>query len=295
LLQTELHRVVDSFVQDNGDMALERLDGETAAFERIQEALTSMPFLASNKLVVLDTPGSNKQFAEKFADLIKDMPETTDVLIVEPKLDKRSSYYKQLKKLTDYKEFGDLDEVSLAKWLVGQVKNQGGALSGADAQFLINRLGTNQQLLSNELDKLLMFDKQVTRQSIEELSEPLPQSTVFELVDAAFAGRLPQALKLYDDQRAQKVEPQAILAMLVWQLHVLAVVKAAGAKNPQDIASQAKINPFVVRKTQGIARNVSLADLKKRIHDVLMVDVRLKSESIDADEALRALLVSMSG
>src|ERR1700712_2185370 len=93
-LGSELKTLVNDFVQEQGDMGLEKLDGEEASYERIQEALTSLPFLASQKMVVLKKPSANKLFVQKYETLLLEMPETTSLILVEPKPDKRSSYYK---------------------------------------------------------------------------------------------------------------------------------------------------------------------------------------------------------
>jgi DNA polymerase III delta subunit len=90
-----------------------------------------------------------------------------------------------------------------------------------------------------------------------------------------------------------KVEPQQIMALLGWQLHALALVKTAGNRDANQIASEAKLNPFVVRKTQGLAKRMSLAETKDLVHRVRILDERLKSESIDADEALQNLIISL--
>ncbi len=293
-LKTELKLWIDEFIKEHGDMGLERLDGEEDEFDRIRESLESLPFLATKKMVVLRIPGNNKEFVEKAEILLTNMSETTDVIIVEPKLDKRSSYYKFLKNKTDFKEFNELDENSLAKWLIEQAKHKDGLISSNDARYLIERVGTNQQLLANEIIKLINYDKKITRQTIDLLTEPTPQTTVFELLDAAFAGKTKRALEIYEEQRALKIEPIQIIAMLSWQLHVLAIIKTAGSKSSADIAREANINPFVVRKSQNIADKLTLNELKKLITDVLELDVRMKSESIDADDSLRNLFIQIS-
>jgi DNA polymerase-3 subunit delta len=293
MLQAELHRLIAEFVAEHTDMALEQLDGEEAEFDRLRESLQSLPFLASKKLVVLRSPSANKQFVEAAQDLLTELPETTDVIIVEPKLDKRQSYYKFLKKQPGFHEFSQMDVLGLAKWLVDQAAAQGRTLESKDATYLIERVGANQQLLANEVEKLGLYDKVITKRTINELTERAPQSTIFELLDAALAGKRKRALELYQEQRVMKVEPQQILALLGWQLHIMALVKTAGERDPSQIASEAKINPFVVRKTQGIVRNMTLAELKALIHEVLTLDIRLKSESIDADEALQNLIISL--
>jgi DNA polymerase-3 subunit delta len=293
-LKRELDKRVTEFVGKHGDMALERVDGEEAEFNRLTEALQSLPFLATNKLVVLRAPGANKQFAEKFEDLLPTIPETTEVMLVEPKLDKRTQYYKTLKKQTELKEFSELDAAQLAKWLVDEAKERKGSMSFGDANYLVERVGTDQYMLHNELAKLLDYDPKITRQTINLLTEPSPQSTIFELIDAAFNGRTKRAIELYEEQRKLKVEPQQIIAMLAWQLQTMALLKAAGNRPAEQIARDAKLNPFVVRKNLPLVRRLTMAELKDLVSRVLDLDIKLKSQSIDADDALQHLLLTIS-
>lgn len=285
-LKAELNRLVADFVAEHTDMALQRIDGEEVEYDVIREALESLPFLASKKLVVLRAPSANKEFVEKAEALLADLGEITDVIIHEPKLDKRSVYYKFLKKNTEYMEFNELDEYGLAKWLNGQAD-----ISQSDAKYLVERVGVNQQLLSNELAKLTAYNPKVTRETIDLLTEPTPQSTIFQLLDAAFAGDKKRMLRLYQEQRASKVEPQQIIAMLAWQLHILAVVETAGERSDASIASEAKISPYVVGKSRGITRNLSVQKLKDLIHNLAQLDLQLKTTAIDADDGVQAFLL----
>jgi DNA polymerase-3 subunit delta len=293
-LQHDLNKIVTKFVDEYGDLALERVDGEESSYERIAEALNSLPFLATQKLVLLRAPGGQKKFAEDVEKLLADLPQTNQVVIVEPKLDKRSVYYKYLKKNTELTEYGQPDENSMAAWLQREAKLRGGAIGSNDARYLVERCGLNQQNLSSELDKLLLYAATVTRVGIDMLTEALPQSTIFQLLEAAFAGNTRLAFSLYAEQRSLKIEPQQIIALLGWQLHVLAVVKLAGDRSPETIAQDAKLKPFSVRKSQTIARRLSLAELKKLIADLLLIDRRSKRTTLDLDEALRHYLLSLA-
>ena len=291
--KAELKKLIGDFVAAHTDIAVERYDGDEADPARMRESVSSLPFLTERKLVVLYEPAKQKAFAEHIDEILKSVIETSDLVIVEPKLDKRLSYYKTLKKATDFREFGDMDANGLGRWAVGYTKAKGGSISTNDARFLVDRLGLSQQLLSSELDKLLTYDPTITKQSIELLTERAPQSTVFELLDAAFAGNTKRAMELYHEQRALRVEPQAIIAMLAWQLHVLALIKAAGDRTSDDIARQAKLNPYVVRKSQALTKKIQLSDLKQLVTALLQLDVRSKTIAMDLDEALQHYLLQL--
>jgi hypothetical protein len=60
-----------------------------------------------------------KSFTERFEGFLGEVAETNDVLIVESKLDKRLSYYKQLKKLTEFRVFSVLDAHGVVRFAGG--------------------------------------------------------------------------------------------------------------------------------------------------------------------------------
>ncbi len=293
-LQQVLRDRVASFVTEYGDMALERIDGQDVEPARLQEALQSAPFLSSKKLVILREPSKQKHYVDEAEQILGDVSESTDVIVVEPKLDKRLSYYKYLKSQTDFQQFPELDSNALARWLVASAKTAGGSLSQSDATYLVERVGLNQQLLSQEIEKLTLYDPKITRDTIDLLVDATPQSTIFQLVEAAFSGNTKRALDLYDEQRAMKVEPPQIVALLAWQLHILAIIKTAGDRSADIVAQEAKLNPYVVRKSQSIARQISLGQLKRLVSDLLAIDVASKNSALNADDALKHYLLQLA-
>lgn len=291
---SELKALVDKFVTENGELALEKIDGEETEYNRISEALTSLPFLANKKLVVFKDASANKDFAEKFEPLLKGLPETTELVLAEAKLDKRTSLYKYLKKFSDFREFSKLDAGALVKWLVERASAVGGEISSSDARYLVDRAGENQQKLAKELDKLLTHSLKISRADIDLLVEPMPQSKVFDLLDVAFAGNAKRAMALYQEQRALKVAPQEIIAMLAWQLHLLALAKTGSGISPRQIASDAKISPYSIEKSANLARRLELTQIKQYVSDLVELDERLKSSPLDADEALKSYLLGLT-
>jgi DNA polymerase-3 subunit delta len=289
----QLGNMINKFIELHGDIGIERLDGSVADADRLRGAVDGLPFLTERKLVILYEPSQQKKFYEHIEDILSGVDDSVDVVIVEPKLDKRGSYFKLLKKLTTFMELNELAGGDLAKWAVDYAKSQQGKLSFSDANILIARVGANQQLMKNEIDKLVLYRVEISRETIELLTEETPQSSIFELVDAAMSGDLHLVDRLYKEQRALKVEPQQIIAMLAWQLHVLALVKTAGDKTPEDIAKDAGLSPFVVKKSIGLVRGLSFDQIKTMIADALKLDTRLKSESLDSDEALQYYLLTL--
>lgn len=290
----ELAQRVTGFAEQYDDMAIERLDGEEITYERMVAAVESVSFLAPRKLVVLRAPSLNKDFTENFGKFVQHIADTTSVVLLEPKLDKRLTYYKQLKEHTEFHDFPILDTDSTVRYVQGYAKGQGGTISPTVARLLVERTGLSQLGLRNELDKLLGYSSTITAQSIELLTEKTPQSTVFDLLEAAFAGNAKRTLELYEEQRALKVEPQQIIAMLAWQLHALALVKSAQRRSVDEIAHDTKLKPFVIRKSQNLVRSITMKRLKELVAQLAEYDVRTKSEGIVADEVVRYYLLRLA-
>jgi DNA polymerase-3 subunit delta len=291
---SELKKLVSAFVEEHTDMGLEKIDGEEASYERMVEAVQSLPFLASRKLVVLRAPSKNKEFTERFEAFLDEVAETNDVLIVESKLDKRLSYYKQLKKMTEFREFTALDAHGVVRFAGDYAREQGGTLSGGDARYLVERAGANQLLVQHEIDKLIAYNPKITRAAIDLLTEASPQSSIFELLDAAFAGNTRHAVQLYKEQRALGEEPQKIIAMLAWQLHILALVKAAGQRPSDVIAREAKLSPFVVQKSANLVRRLTLTRIKELVTELRVLDQRTKTDGTLPDEAVQYYLLRLA-
>ncbi len=288
-----LNEITKSFIQNYGELAVERFDGEEAEAQAIIDAISNLPFLANKKMVVVRNGSANPDFTEQVEQIISSTPEWCDLVLYEPQIDKRTAYFKVLKSQTKFEEYPELDMRGLAKWLVEEAKNQGGELSFADANYLVEHLGTDQNLLYNELQKLLVYDSQISRANIGLLTEPTPQSKVFELLDATFAGQKRRALRLYNEQRAQRVEPQAILAMISWQLNLIALAMHAGKRSAAEIAGDSGNKEFPIRKALDLAAKIPEPKLKKLVANVFKLDLKSKTTSLDLDEALRTYIVSL--
>lgn len=293
LLKKRLDELLAEFAAKHSELALERIDAEEADAQTILDAVQSLPFLAGRKLVVIRNIGANKTASGQIEQIIDSAGETTDLIFYEPSPDKRAAYFKVLKDRTELEEFSEMDLPGLAGWLVDEVKKQGGEISPADANYLVERIGSSQEQLANELAKLITYQPAVTRDNIDRLTEKTPQSKVFDLLDAAFGGNKRLALQLYAEQRAQKVEPQAIMAMVAWQLKLLALTKTAPGKSPAQIASEAGLSPYPVQKAQNLARKIDDKRLRLMIAEALAIDEKGKSTGIDLDEALKTYLTTL--
>lgn len=290
----ELQAIKAEFIKKSSDFGVQQIDCRETMLQEVKRAIMSPALLSPEKLIVLENTSTNKDLVAELEELVKNAPESAQIVIFDQKLDKRTALYKFLKKHSQFKEFTSLEKPGLVNWADSYIKANNGQASRKNIVYLIDRIGVNQQLLKNEIDKLLLYNSEITADSINELTVPTPQSSIFDLIDAAFSGNLQKANKLYDEQRALKVEPQNIIAMLTWQLHILALIKTAGDRSPTEIAKEAKISPYTISKSEKIAKKMTFEKLKSLIGDLAELDFLSKTKTLDLDEGLKNYLVKLS-
>ena len=284
-LQRKLDDAVSAFQDAHGELAIERVDASEVSADDIVQAVQSVDLFNPSKLIIIRNLSMNSELQERLEELLDRALDDNKIFIVDTALDKRKAYFKLLKKRTELHDFKDRSPHELGLWVRSEVKSAEGDISMSDASYLVERVGANQQLLHQEIEKLLLYNSSITKQSIESLTDRSLQSTVFDLLDAAFSGNKKKALRLYREQRAARVEPMYVVAMITWQLQNIALAVYA---IPQSDATliQAGMAPYSAKKSIQLARHIEKDDLKRMIIELSELDLKLKSSAVDADAAL---------
>ncbi len=292
LIDQTVKEITDGGLKDNGPDSIERINAETMETDEVLSRLSAVSLFADKSLLLIRGMSENKELSEKFVELITRRQPDNDLVIVEPRLDKRSKLYAALRSNTQIKELIEPEGSQLPVWVVNWTKEQGGIISAADAAYLIDRVGKNQQLLTSEIEKLLIFNPNISKKTIDLLVEPNPQSTVFNLAYAALNRDYKRVVKLYREQQALKQGTQKIIGSLAWQLHIIALVKLAGDRSLNGVSAQSGVNPRQLNDARKLAANISFSDLVDAINRLLEIDVKSKSKAVDADSALLNFLLS---
>ena len=290
-LHAYLQERVDEVLTSVGELAIERLDASEASVDTVLQSVQSLPFLVDRKLVIITNVQSSTVLMERLAEVIDRTADSVEVLLVDPIFDKRKAAYKMLQKQTELHDFPEPQPRELPAWLISETKEVGASLSLSDAQYLVDRVGASQQLLASELQKLCLYDPKITRATIELLTEQSLQSTIFSLLDAAFAGDMKRAVEMYREQRKARIEPHYILAMLVWQLQSLTLAVYAPDTSESTLVATG-MSPFTARKVAQLARGKTKADIKRMVVTLTELDAQIKT-SADADAGVELYLMSL--
>lgn len=264
----------------HGAHSIERIDAESFDAARLPELAQGTSLFASDRLVMLRDASKNKPLWEALGDMAEKVPDEVTLVLIDSSPDKRTRTYKQIQKHGSVREFPELNEAELAKWVVAVSESEGATLDSRTATYLVRQAGTDQWKLWSELQKLIAADTAITTETIDRLIEPSPQTSVFDLLDSALQGNSAKAMELLGKLKATE-DPYRLFGLVVSQVHTLAVVATAGSKSPDALAKEAGIHPFVVRKMQPLGRSLSYAQLQGIISSVAKADIQMKSTGAD--------------
>ena len=281
--------LVDDFLNGNDPLCLEEIDLEESSLEAadILSSLATVSLFNPRKMIVLKNLGRRADLKEKIGDILAGPADGVSLVVIEGKLDKKTSFGKLLNGHPDHREYKAYQGAELEGWLMELASARRSRLSRPAAGRLIRRAGSDSSALRNEIRKLSVYPE-ITEDLIDRLVSPVPSSQIFDLLDALMRGDLASAVRLYDDQRQQKSDPLGILGIFVWQLRILLVAKkAAGGPNT---AAEFGINQFALGKSRALAARMSSSQLVRLVDLCRRTDERIRREYINPDEALRYLL-----
>ena len=294
LKDEQIKKLITEFEKRYTALAIDHFNGEEMTKEVLIDALSTAPFLTEKKMVIINQLGANKTLSEKIVSLLEMTASTTDLVLVENNFDSKSALHNYLKKHSTFSNSKELDERLLAQWAQNYAKNSGATLSATNALFLVDRIGRNQLQVAHEIDKLALFSSDITKESIEQLVDFTPHSLIFAMLDAALSGNLTRMLNYYEEQKMQGTEPLAILGMIIWQLHNLALTQAGSGLSVDEIASKTKLKPYSIQKNQTSLRSINRTILIAYIDKTIEVDKKIKTSSVDHHDAIRNLLDSFA-
>lgn len=277
-----------------------KFDGEVEALDASELEVRDLPDLfigaslfSPRRFIVLRGAGGHKPLWADLEQWIERVPEETTIVIVEPNPDKRTKTYKQLHKHATVKEHAELSEAELASWLQGYARSIGTEIPSDALRYLISYVGRDQWRLKSELDKLLLAEKPLTRELIQDIAEPYPEATAFELLDNVFKRNTSRVEELVDLLSARE-DPYQFFGLLSSQVMALLALTTAGSRRPADIARDMGVHPFVASKLAPLAKELGRQRVDALIDILAHCDMRIKSSGVNPWRQLRLTMLEIT-
>jgi DNA polymerase-3 subunit delta len=271
---------------DASSMNYNRYEGEACIPAAIIDMAETMPFLAQRRVILIQDSGFFKSGCPELAEYLKNPSETTLFIFVEKEVDRRKDIYKAVAKAGFDIECVTQDDAMLKKWIASKMGSEGKRISAEAQNRLIERVGTDMSNIATEIEKLVCYcidRSEVTVEDIDAVCANYLTSRIFAMTDAISSQNRKQAMELYYDLLALKEPPAKILALITRQFNLMLQIKemTENHRSSSDIASAAKIAPFLVGKYQGWARNYSFSQLRDALSYCATNDEAVKRGKLD--------------
>jgi DNA polymerase III subunit delta len=290
--------------EERGPGGLEAFDARQSDPAEVAGALATLSFDTATRYLLVDgvdtwKAGQLGPLEQALADL---PPDTVLVLIA------RGKAVKQLSKAVE-KAGGETREYAapkpweLPKWCVGHARELGLQLEQEAAKELVARVGSSQQRLSRELEKIglaLHPSVNVTSADVERLAAADTAPGAYDLADALVAGDLRATLSLAEQLEEHGERPGRLIYAVVRRLrevHQAASMLVAGMPDAK-VAEALKGPPWATKKVIAKAKKADVATLERAICVFADLEVELRGGGevrVDEDAAFSLALARAAG
>jgi len=266
-------------------------ENEVEIFEQIRQSANTVSMFSENKLIVIENVFSAPEETQK--DILeflktKNMEKDLDTTIVfwTDEINTKSELYKYLKTKAKCQEFKPSEGAQLRNWIKIYISEQDGKIETSASDRLIEYIGSDLWRMSNEINKLLDYNKEIKLENVELLVKPEIDLNIFELIDAMGYKNKAKALKLFNQHLEKGADEFYVLSMIIYQLRNLVLVKSTPT-------AKLKLHPFVIRKSLQQARNFTWDELKKIYYQLMTIDLEAKIGKTDITSALELFLANL--
>lgn len=272
----ELDRALKKLAVDF-DGTPERVDGVELDVKQLPDLLMGATLFADKRLVIVKNLSDNKAVWADFAEWAGRVSDDVHLVLVEPKPDKRTKTYKELQKVAAVQTFaawGERDTMKAEQWAMAEAKSLGFALDVKNARFLVARIGVDQWLLAQALEKLRFADE-ISPAVIENLIEANPTENVFNLFEAALRGDAAKVRQMIATLQLAE-DPYRLFGLLGGQAFQLAALVATD-KPSAEVAKDLGAHPFALSKLAPHARKFGRAGARQIIVAFAEADDAMKT------------------
>jgi DNA polymerase III subunit delta len=289
---------------ERGPGGLEVFDARQSDPAEVAGSLATLSFDTATRYLFVD--GVDAWKAGELGPLeaaLADLPPDTVLVLVA-----RGKAVKQLGKAVE-KAGGEMREYSapkpweLPKWCVGHARELGLQLDQEAAKELVARVGSSQQRLSRELEKIglaLHPAVNVTVADVERLAASDTAPGAYDLADALVAGDLKGTLALAERLEEHGETPGKLIWPIVRRLrevHQAASLLAAGMPDAK-VGEALKGPPWAAKKVIAKAKKADVATLERAICVFADLEVELRGGGdvrVDEDAAFSVALARAAG
>lgn len=246
------------------------------------------PMMAERQVVIVreaqDIPDLNREAGSKLLLDYLQRPVPSTVLVFCHKyktLDKRRALGKQIDKLAITLDSKKLYDRQLPDFIRDYFADRNVSIDEKAVDMLAEYVGNDLSRLTNEIDKLLLNQKQGEKVTVEQVAKQVGISreyNIFELQKAIATGDTLRAGKIvnYFESHTRRVPIIPAVAFLYSFFSKLLVAAHLPDKNERSIASALRVSPYAARDYSQALRRFDRQKLTEGISLLRQADLQLK-------------------
>ena len=274
-------------------------DGQEMQIAALRDALYAPPMMADYKLIEWRHADLDKMKESDRTALLKLFESNDDfpyaVIAISPLSDgfdvgtekRRSKLYTKLSEVFDILVFDKSTDAQLASWLKKHFDAERLAIDAVTLNTMIFRVGHSMQVLKEEVTKLSSYAKangktSVTVEDVNEICSATAECDAFAISNAIIEKNVERAFIALTEMKQQRVEPQAVMAMLTrtyGELVSISLLMDEG-KGADDIASITKFHPYRLKLFMNAAKKVGTRRLADSLSELVRIDAESKAGGI---------------
>jgi DNA polymerase III subunit delta len=283
--------------------------GKDTTMSNIITNAKRFPMMADRQLVIVKEAQTISDLGKEAGDslllsyLQNPLPSTILVFSHKYKtLDGRKPLAKELDKKAILVKSEKVPEYKLAPWVDGYLKSKGFTIDVKAAQILAESIGNNLEVLTNEVDKMLInFSEpvEINAQHIQQYIGINKEYNNFELTKALSYRDVVKANKIiaYFAQNPKNNPLIPIIALLYLHFSRILLVHGNKGKPESALASQLKVNPYFVKEYILAAKNYPLGKVIDNMAYLKEADLRSKgveANGLDDAQILKELVFKIT-
>ena len=289
-INNQLGLILQKYLSKNqGEGDFVRYDMTEVKPNSLISDLAIVPMFSTSRLVFAENIGKAKLTPEDVKKIISITPESTNLVLIDTSPDKRTTIFKELSKLPGAKEFVQLSDDALVRWVVAESVKGKSKIESSTARYLIDYVGKDQWTLHNEITKLASYNANITRESIDKLASPSIDSTTFSMAEALVKKDYKKALKIYDELKLYGNSDQLIQGSIIYQYRTILLA----ILNDPELTRSYKVSPYPLQKARSLAGKMSIDDIQKAYKLIAKADLATKTGELPAEEAMREMIYQL--
>ncbi len=290
LIQEEINKIVEDNTLINFD--LNNMSINDLIYEATSITLDNQP-----KYILIK---NSNIFSSKYEDvdkLINLLNNTTSIIIftsnsIDLRL-KLTKYFKENKTIINLK----VDYKNIYNLVNEYVKNNKYTIDYDTTKYLVSLYGLNLDIIIQELKKMFLYFNTskniIYKNALEIISTPL-NNNIYKFLDAVLEKDLSKSLSLLEDLIVYKIDESMIIILLAREYRMILNILILQLKeeSKSNIMKTLKLLDWQLDKLYNKSILYSINDIKNYLHELSIIDFKIKSGQIDKNIAIKTYLIN---